>query len=101
MKSINSIMNNRLNKEKYWPVIISTSRGMGKMFLLRKFGMQQIKDNLKTPVIGNAELVPNLDVKDLYTSYDMLCSWENYNLGVGYETLFASSLAQQELMVDI
>ena len=29
----------------------------------------------------------------MYTSYDILCSWENYNLGVGYETLFASSLA--------
>jgi ribosomal protein S26 len=40
-----------------------------------------------------AELVPNLDVKNLYISYDTLCSWENYNLGVGYETLFASSLA--------
>jgi hypothetical protein len=32
-------------------------------------------------------------VKDLFITYDMLCSWENYNLGVGYETLFASSLA--------
>lgn len=40
-----------------------------------------------------AELVPNLDVNDLYISYDTLCCWENYNLAVGYETLFASSLA--------
>ena len=40
-----------------------------------------------------AELVPNLDVKDLYISLDILCSWENYNVGIGYETLFASSLA--------
>jgi hypothetical protein len=39
------------------------------------------------------ELIPNLDIKDLYISYDVLCSWENYNLGVGYENLFASSLA--------
>ena len=54
IKNINSIMHNRLNKGKYWPVIISTSRGMGKTFLLKKFGMQQIKDHLKTPIIGNA-----------------------------------------------
>jgi hypothetical protein len=40
-----------------------------------------------------AALVPNLNVNDLYLSYDILCGWENYNLGVGYETLFASSLA--------
>ena len=40
-----------------------------------------------------SELIPNLDVHDLYISYDILCSWENYNLGVEYETLFASSLA--------
>jgi hypothetical protein len=54
IKNINNIMHNRLNKDKYWPVIISTSRGMGKTFLLKKFGMQQIKDNLKTPIIGKA-----------------------------------------------
>jgi hypothetical protein len=40
-----------------------------------------------------AKLVPNLNVRDLYISYDILCSWENYNLGIGFETLFASSLA--------
>jgi hypothetical protein len=40
-----------------------------------------------------AELVPNLNVNDLYVSYDMICNWENYNLGARYETLFASSLA--------
>ena len=51
---INTIMDDRLNKDKYWPVIISTSRGMGKTFLLKKFGMQKIKDNLKTDIIGNA-----------------------------------------------
>jgi hypothetical protein len=54
IKNINSIMHNRLNKDKYWPVIISTSRGLGKTFLLKKFGMQQIKDTLKTLIIGNA-----------------------------------------------
>jgi hypothetical protein len=54
IKTINHIMHNRLNKDKYWPVIISTSRGMGKTFLLKKFGMQQIKDNLKSSIILDA-----------------------------------------------
>ena len=51
---INRIMHDRLNKDKYWPVIISTSRGMGKTFLLKKFGMQQNRNDLKNPLIGNA-----------------------------------------------
>ena len=54
IKKINSIVDDRLNKDKYWPVIISTSRGMGKTFFLKKFGMQKIKDNLKTDIIGHA-----------------------------------------------
>jgi hypothetical protein len=49
IKKINSITYNRLNKAKYWPVIIRTSRGMGKKFLT-KFRMQEIK----TAIIGNA-----------------------------------------------
>jgi hypothetical protein len=40
----------------------------------------------------SAELVPGLKVKELYVSFEILCSWENCNLGVGYDTLFASSL---------
>lgn len=54
IKKINSIIDGRLNKDKYWPIIISTSRGMGKTFLLKKFGMQRIKDDLKTEIIGDA-----------------------------------------------
>ena len=54
IKKINSIMDNRTNKDKYLPVVISTSRGMGKTFLLKKFGMQHIKDHLKTDIIGQA-----------------------------------------------
>jgi len=53
-------------------------------------GTMNKKEDIK---IKCAELVPNLDLNDLYISYDTLCSWENYKLGVGYETLFASSLA--------
>ncbi|KAI8894135.1 hypothetical protein BC833DRAFT_244566 [Globomyces pollinis-pini] len=49
---------------------------------------------LKEEVIKRcAQLIPNLDVRDLFISFDTLCSWEIYNLGVGYETLFSSSLA--------
>ena len=47
IENINTIIGTRLILEKYKPIIISTSRGMGKTFLLKKFGMQQIKDNLK------------------------------------------------------
>ena len=55
-----------------------------------KLGASDKKREIETKC---AELVPNLDVKNLFISYDALCSWENYNLGVGYETLFVSSLA--------
>jgi hypothetical protein len=48
-----------------------------------------------------AKLVPNLEVKDLYVSYDTLCSRENYKLGVGFETLFASSLAVKYYLLSI
>jgi hypothetical protein len=54
IKKINSIIYDRLDKDKYWPVIISSSRGTGKTFLLKKFGMQKIKDSLKTDIIGRA-----------------------------------------------
>ncbi len=47
-------MDRRLKKNKYKPVIISTSRGMGKTFLLKKVGMQQVKEQLKLALIGNA-----------------------------------------------
>jgi hypothetical protein len=51
---INSILHNRLNMDKYRSFIICTSRGMGKTFLLKKFGMQHIKENLKLPIIEDA-----------------------------------------------
>lgn len=40
-----------------------------------------------------AEKVPNLNIKDLYLSYDQLRQLSLYNLGICYEKLFASSLA--------
>ena len=45
----------RSNKnEKYWPIIISTSRGMGKTFLLKMVGMQKVKKELKNVIIEEA-----------------------------------------------
>ena len=40
-----------------------------------------------------AEKVPNLNIKDLYLSYDQLRQLSLYNLGICYEKLFASSLS--------
>jgi hypothetical protein len=48
-----------------------------------------------------ATLVPNLEVKDLYVSYDNLCGRENFKLGVSFETLFASSLAVKYYLLSI
>jgi hypothetical protein len=53
-------------------------------------GMTYMKAAVKTKC---AELVPNLDVKDLFISSDDIFSCEIYDLGLGYETIFASSLA--------
>ncbi|KAJ3336728.1 hypothetical protein HDU83_009233, partial [Entophlyctis luteolus] len=39
------------------------------------------------------ELVPNLEIQDLFVSYDRLCAHDLYNLGLAYESLFVSSLA--------
>ena len=59
VKQINSIVlldpNNRLaQRQKYWPIIISTSRGMGKTFLLKMIGMQKMKAELKNVLIEEA-----------------------------------------------
>jgi hypothetical protein len=48
-----------------------------------------------------SQLVSNLDVRDIFLSYDILCAWENYNFGVGFETLFASSLAVKYYLVSL
>jgi hypothetical protein len=59
VKQINTIVlpdpNNRLaRRQKYWPIIISTSRGMGKTFLLKMIGMQKMKAELKNVLIEEA-----------------------------------------------
>jgi hypothetical protein len=60
VKKINDITlpdsNDRNNRrQKYWPIIISTSRGMGKTFLLKMIGMQKVKDHLKNAWIQDAK----------------------------------------------
>lgn len=40
-----------------------------------------------------ASKVPNLNINDLFLSYDKLRQYSLYNIGICYETLFASSLA--------
>lgn len=44
---INEIVDREFNNQKYMPIVLSTSRGMGKTFLLKKFGLQQVKEELK------------------------------------------------------
>ena len=53
---INNINTNihDLSTQKYRPIIISTSRGMGKTFLLKVIGMQKLKPELKSRLIENA-----------------------------------------------
>ena len=44
----------QMRPQKYWPIIISTSRGMGKTFLLKMVGMQKVKAELKNVWIEDA-----------------------------------------------
>ena len=41
-------------KQKFAPIIITTSRGMGKTFFLKMFGLQKLQDELKSPLIQEA-----------------------------------------------
>ena len=59
VKEINGItrpvLNDRnMRRQKYWPIIISTSRGMGKTFLLKMIGMQKVEEKLKNVLIQDA-----------------------------------------------
>ena len=54
VKRINDITDREQPRQKYWPIIISTSRGMGKTFLLKMIGMQKVKEELKNPLIQDA-----------------------------------------------
>ena len=44
----------KMKRQKYWPVIISTSRGMGKTFLLKMIGLQKVKPELENILIKEA-----------------------------------------------
>ncbi|KAJ3308618.1 hypothetical protein HDV04_001031 [Boothiomyces sp. JEL0838] len=55
------------------------------------------KDTLKSIKVQVKEYcnqaVKNLDIKDLFLSFDTICRFDLYNLEIYYESLFASSLA--------
>ena len=46
--------NRQVTRQKYWPIVISTSRGMGKTFLLKMIGMQKLKPDLQNELIKEA-----------------------------------------------
>jgi hypothetical protein len=47
--------NNRgVLRQKYWPIIISSSRGMGKTFSIKMIALQKIKAELKNVLIEEA-----------------------------------------------
>jgi len=59
VKQINNIVlpdpnDRRVRRQKYWPIIVSTSRGMGKTFLLKMIGMQKMKAEVKNILIEEA-----------------------------------------------
>jgi len=53
IQEINDIIGRR-QLDKYQPIIISTSRGMGKTFLMKCVGNQKVKEQLKCGLIGDA-----------------------------------------------
>lgn len=55
VKQINAIIGDR-GRDKYQPIIISTSRGMGKTFLMKCVGSQNVKEDLECDLIKEAYL---------------------------------------------
>ncbi|KAJ3338798.1 hypothetical protein HDU83_007910 [Entophlyctis luteolus] len=54
VRRINQVIDNRSEWAKYMPLIISTSRGMGKTFLLKMIGSQRLQQELKNPTFVEA-----------------------------------------------
>ncbi len=54
IQRINNLIIERLNWQKFMPIIISTSRGMGKSFLLKMFGRQKLEAHLLSTDICQA-----------------------------------------------
>ena len=44
IRKIYEIYEGRFGKEKYNPIVISSSKGMGKTFLLKKIALQQVSN---------------------------------------------------------
>ena len=53
VQQINTIIGNR-GQDKYQPIIISTSRGMGKTFLMKCVGSQNVKEGFECDLIKDA-----------------------------------------------
>ena len=53
VQQINTIIGNR-GQDKYQPIIISTSRGMGKTFLMKCVGSQNVKEEFECDLIRDA-----------------------------------------------
>lgn len=56
LKEINRCVRDRITFQKYRPIVISTSRGMGKTFLLKIFGMQKVPEHLACAEVQKAGL---------------------------------------------
>jgi hypothetical protein len=74
VQQINTIIENRKN-DKYEPIIISTSRGMGKKFLLKCVGSQNV-DN-KCALIGDALLYGRVLSFDFAKEYSAISNQED------------------------
>jgi hypothetical protein len=55
LQSINEIASSESRLQKYTPIIISTTRGMGKTFLLKMLALQRVEDRFKCARIENAK----------------------------------------------
>ena len=53
VKQINATINDR-GKDKYQPIVLSTSRGMGKTFLMKCVGSQNVKEGFECDLIRDA-----------------------------------------------
>ena len=54
VSEINKRFKDRVQSPKYTPIIIATSRGMGKTFLLKKLALQELKQDLKLDLFDEA-----------------------------------------------
>ena len=61
----------------------------------------QIKKRMKQVEEYCEQIIPNLNIKDLFLSYKAVCLLDLYNLGMCYESLFVASLAVKYYLTKI